>query len=176
MTLKNTASLLKEGVSSPFSNKPEAKSPGSQLPSVSRPSKLLSPTIQLNSHVTIGPVPISSRGRGRGSQSTASARSTPSPQACRSNPSPGLVRSNPSPSLARLNPSPNQPRLNPSPVALQPRSGPVQANRPGSNSQTIRTPPPPQKTVASSNQAPPSQHLIMKNLKMTLKVICMKVL
>ena len=67
LTFKNTASLLKEGVSSPFSNKPEAKSPGSQLPSVSRPSKLLSPTIQLNSHVTIGPVPISSRGRGRGS-------------------------------------------------------------------------------------------------------------
>ena len=41
-------------------------------------------------------------------------------------------------------------------MALQPRSGPVQANRPGSNSQTIRTPPPPQKTVVSSNQAPPS--------------------
>eukprot|EP00092_Neocalanus_flemingeri_P013816 GFUD01014902.1.p1 GENE.GFUD01014902.1~~GFUD01014902.1.p1 ORF type:complete len:2566 (+),score=919.79 GFUD01014902.1:685-7698(+) len=167
LTLKSTASLLKAGVSSPFSNKPEAKASGTQSPALSRPPKLMSPNIHLNPSLTIGPVPISGRGRGRGglsNSSTPSARSTPSPQAGRSNPSPSLARSNPSPSLTRFNPSPNQPRSNPSPVSIQPRPGQVQvqANRPSSNpSQPLRTPPPSyQRTMSShaapSNQAPPS--------------------
>merc|ERR1712123_351676 len=157
LTLKSTASLLKAGVSSPFTIKPEVKASGTQSPALSRPPKLMSPNIQLNPHVTIGPVPVSSRGRGRGglsSSATHSARSTPSPQAGRSNPSPNLARSNPSPS---------QPRSNPSPISIQPRTGPVQANRPSSNpSQPLKTPPPPayQRTMSShtatSNQAPPS--------------------
>merc|ERR1712106_1293814 len=94
LTLKSTASLLKAGVSSPFTIKPEVKASGTQSPALSRPPKLMSPNIQLNPHVTIGPVPVSSRGRGRGglsSSATHSARSTPSPQAGRSNPSPNLA-------------------------------------------------------------------------------------